>query len=46
MDIIITAKLLGFNYWCSNELKIGIIDCSEVEILESDLIYYEKKRAF
>ena len=46
MDIIITAKLLGFNYWCSNELKVGIIDCEKVEILESDLACYEKKRAF
>lgn len=75
MDIIITAKLLGFNYWCSNEcmlicnkavsfflnktppkitvslteekpkskaVKVGIIDCEEVEILESDLACYEK----
>ena len=46
MDIIITAKLLGFNYWCSNELKVGIIDCEKVEILGSDLACYEKNEHF
>lgn len=30
----------------SKAVKIGIIDCSEVEILESDLIYYEKNEHF